>query len=160
MCLFSIFLLNIFMLLNKRFVWFWNNCEYIKNENIFSSSNLTELISIKEIKNEERQVKSGFSCDSLSLISCETTRKDIEDEISSFYLQNYSNLKQNPIINSLPSIKLRPILVNENKQINTLPHLSTHRSIIKDINYLSNSFKQNRIHQSIDSLFSKDSLVE
>jgi hypothetical protein len=67
------------------------------------------------LSNEETFGKTGFSCDSLSLISCETTRKDIEDPISSFYLGNSYYLKENPIIHSFPSIKFSPTITNENK---------------------------------------------
>jgi len=112
------------------------------------------------LSNEETLGKTGFSCDSLSLISCETTRKDIEDPISSFYLGNSYYLKENPIIHSFPSIKFRPTITNENKKINTLPQLSTRRSIIRDLTSVSNTLKEKKIHQSIDSLFSKDSLIE
>jgi len=121
---------------------------------IFSSSKLAELISIKELSNEERDLKSGFSCDSLSLISYKTIRKDIEEPINSFYLGKSFYLKEKEIINSLPTIKLR------SNQINTLPQLSKRRSIIRDLTILSNSLKQNKMNQSVDSIFSKDSLIE
>ncbi|CAF1082708.1 unnamed protein product [Rotaria sordida] len=124
-----------------------------------ASSSLAELISIKEFSNIETIRKSGFSCDSLSLMSCEATRNDIEQTINSFYLRNSHCLKENEKINSLPSIKLCPI-INEHRQINTLPQLSTRRSIIRDLTSVSNSFNDSKIHQSVDSLFSKDSLIE
>ncbi|CAF1529822.1 unnamed protein product, partial [Rotaria sp. Silwood1] len=120
---------------------------------------LAELVSVKEFSNIETNRKSRFSCDSLSLMSCETTKNDIEQTISSFYLRNSYFLNENDKINSLPSIKLCPI-INENRQINTLPQLSTRRSIIRDLTSVSNSFNDNKIHQSVDSLFSKDSLIE
>ncbi len=82
------------------------------------------------------------------MISYKTIRKDIEEPINSFYL------KEKEIINSLPSIKLR------SNQINTLPQLSKRRSIIRDLTTLSNSLKQNKMNQSVDSIFSKDSLIE
>ncbi|CAF2997297.1 unnamed protein product [Rotaria socialis] len=141
MCFFSLFLFFIFILLHKR------------------SSSLAELVSVKELSKMETNRKSGFSCDSLSLMSGETTRNDIEDTISSFYLKNSNYLKENKKMSSLPSIKLCPI-INENRQINTLPQLSTRRSIIRDLTSVSNSFNDKKIHQSIDSLFSKDSLIE
>jgi hypothetical protein len=125
-----------------------------KTELIFSSSKMFEFIS-----NEEAHLKSVFSCDSLSLISIETTRNENSDTITSFYLRNSHCLKENSKIHSLPSIKLHSIKY-ENKQMNTLPQFSTRRSIIKDLTSVSSSFNDKKIHQSIDSLFSKDSLVQ
>lgn len=107
----------------------------------------------------ETNLKSRFSCDSLSLMSCETTRKDIEDTISSFYLKKSNYTKKNDKISSLPSLKLYP-KTNENRHVNTLPQISTRRSIVKDLTSVSNSFNEKKLHQSIDSLFSKDSLIE
>ncbi|CAF3024435.1 unnamed protein product [Rotaria sp. Silwood2] len=141
MCIFSLFLLFILILLHKR------------------SSPLAELISVKEFSNIETNRKSRFSSDSLSLMSFETTKNDVEQTINSFYLKNCYYFKENDKINSLPSIKLCPIIC-ENRQINTLPQLSTRRSIIRDLTSVSNSFNDNKIHQSVDSLFSKDSLIE
>jgi hypothetical protein len=117
------------------------------------------LVSVKELSNIETNVKGGFSSDSLSLISSQTTRNDVEDTISSFYLRNSHFLKENEKIHSLPSIKLHQ-KPNQHQQINTLPQLSTRRSIIKDLTSVSTSFNDKKIHQSIDSLFSKDSLCE
>jgi hypothetical protein len=96
------------------------------------------------ISNEEAHLKSVFSCDSLSLISIEKTQKDFEAQLNSFYLGNLNYVKKEPIP-SLPLVKLRSL---------------TNRSIIKDLNTLSNSFKEKNLNQSIDSLFSKDSLVQ
>ncbi|CAF2100658.1 unnamed protein product [Rotaria magnacalcarata] len=141
MCFFSLFLFLFLFLLHKR------------------SSSLAELVSVKEFSKMEINGTSGFSCDSLLLMSGETTRNDIEDTISSFYLKNSNYLKENRKISSLPSIKLCP-LINENRQINTLPQLATRRSIVRDLTSVSNSFNDKKIHQSIDSLFSKDSLIE
>jgi hypothetical protein len=109
----------------------------------------------KDLSTVETIRQNGFSCDSLSLISIETTRNENSDTITSFYLRNSHCSK----IHSLPSIKLHSIKY-ENKQINTLPQLSTRRSIIKDLTSVSTSFNDKKVHQSIDSLFSKDSLVE
>ncbi|CAF1165798.1 unnamed protein product [Adineta steineri] len=148
MCFFSLFLLFILILLQKR------SCPVV-----------AELVSIKkDLSNVETVRKEGFSCDSLSLISIESTQYDNSSrKISSFYLRNNSNcLKENSRIHSLPSIKLNPIVLNQDKQINTLPlQLSTRRSIIKDLTSVANSYNdQIKIHQSVDSLFSKDSLIE
>ena len=108
----------------------------------------------------ETNVKGGFSNDSLSLLSCETTRNDVEDTITSFYLRNSHFRKENEKIRSLPSIKLHKKENEQHHQINTLPQLSTRRSIIKDLTSVSTSFNDKKLHQSIDSLFSKDSLIE
>ncbi len=113
----------------------------------------------KDLSTVETIRQNGFSCDSLSLISIETTRNENSDTITSFYLRNSHCLKENSKIHSLPSIKLHSIKY-ENKQMNTLPQFSTRRSIIKDLTSVSTSFNDKKVHQSIDSLFSKDSLVE
>ncbi len=115
---------------------------------LFSSSKLSELVS-----HEDKHLKSVFSCDSLSLISIEKTQKDIENQLNSFYLKNLNYLKKESIP-SLPLVKLRSLITNDNTK--SIPN----RSIIKDLNSLSNSFKEKNLHQSIDSLFSKDSLVQ
>jgi hypothetical protein len=127
----------------------------------FSSTPIAELISMKkDLSAVETIPKGGFSCDSLSLISLGTTQNDNDDPISSFYLRNCQCIKETEKLHSLPSIKLRPI-VQQEKQMNTLPaQLSTRRSIIRDLTSVSNSFTDKKTHQSIDSLFSKDSLVE
>ncbi|UJR24671.1 hypothetical protein I4U23_006044 [Adineta vaga] len=122
---------------------------------------IAELISMKKDQSIDETIpKGGFSCDSLSLISLQTTQNDNEDPISSFYLRNCQCTKENEKMHSLPSIKLRPI-IDQEKQMNTLPtQLSTRRSIIRDLTLVSNSFMDKKTHHSIDSLFSKDSLIE
>lgn len=93
-------------------------------------------------------------------MSCETTKHENLNKIDSFYLKSSLKRKDNSTkINSLPSIKLNQ-MINENRKLNTLPQLSTKRSIIRDLTSASNSFNEKKLHQSIDSLFSKDSLIE
>ena len=128
---------------------------------MFSATPIAQLVSVrKDLSLDETIPKGGFSCDSLSLLSLQTTQNDNEDPISSFYLRNCHCIKENEKMHSLPSIKLRPS-INQEKQVSTLPaQLSTRRSIIRDLTSVSNSFTEKKTHQSIDSLFSKDSLIE
>ncbi len=110
---------------------------------------MAELVSVNELSNIGTNVKGGFSNDSLSLISFETTRNDISNTISSFYLRNSHCLKENEKIHSLPSIKFHNNR-NQHQQINTLPQFSTRWSIIKDLTSVSNSLSDKKIPQSID----------
>ena len=129
---------------------------------LFSSTPLSDLISIKDLSDAsqvEHLPKSSFSCDSLSLISAETTVNERDDTVSSFYLRHLQcfveHERRNEKIRSLPSVKLRSTKTEDNPT-NSLPTLATRRSIIRDLTCVSHS----KIHQSIDSLFSKDSLIE
>jgi hypothetical protein len=59
-----------------------------------SLSRLNEFIPMKDSLDEEKHLKSIFSCDSLSLISSQATPKDLpNDQISSFYLGDYHCMK-------------------------------------------------------------------
>jgi len=93
------------------------------------------------------------------LISIETSRNLPDEPISSFYLRHSYCLKENNKTHSFPSMKYH-LNQCQNKQMNSLPQFSTRRSIIKDLTSVSTSFNDKKLHQSIDSLFSKDSLLE
>lgn len=121
----------------------------------FSSSKVSQRLFIPNEQHlaRESQLKSVISCDSLSLISTEKPTKTLDTEHNhSFYLGNMKS----DVLPSLPLVKLRSGIDEENKAKN----FSTRRSIIKDLHTLSNSFKEKNMHQSIDSIFSKDSLIQ
>jgi hypothetical protein len=164
MCLFSLFLFLILLIIDHRSVarFLLRSPSFEFFARLFSSNPLSDLISIKDLSDAsqvEHLPKSSFSCDSLSLISAETTINERDDTVSSFYLRHLQcfveHERRNEKIRSLPSVKLRSTKTEDNPT-NSLPTLATRRSIIRDLTCVSHS----KIHQSIDSLFSKDSLIE
>ena len=102
-----------------------------------------------------------FTSDSLSLLTSEhqLTNVDPDQTIKSFYLDHFrcfiDNEKNGEQSQTLPLMK-QSMKFFDRKQTNSLSRLATRRSIIKDLNDVSDS----KIHQSIDSLYSKDSLFE
>lgn len=138
---------------------------FIKNlssiDFIFYSSfkNTAESIVIDNLYKENEIISSTISQDSLSLkTKNELTNKD---EKCSFYLNN-SEKKNKHLLKYLPPIQLKSMktTTTTTNETNGSFQNSRHRSIIKDLNSLSNSFKHKTVHHSIDSLFSKDSLVQ
>jgi hypothetical protein len=80
-----------------------------------SLSRLNEFIPMKDSLDEEKHLKSIFSCDSLSLISSQATPKDLpNDQISSFYLGDYHCMKEKQVNSSYLSMKNASMRTNEN----------------------------------------------
>jgi hypothetical protein len=102
-------------------------------------------------------------CDYLSLVPSNpmTSNENPTSAQQSFYLHDLQCFAKHETrmlpMHSLPSISILP-KTHENKQTDSLSKLATRRSIIRDLTSVSTS--DGKVHHSIDSLFSKDSLLE